>query len=359
MTDMQPKKMIILDILDILRKHTDEDHRLSQHQIQNLMESEYGMKVDRKTVRRNLSKLMEYGFPIKYRGSDFEEDAIIRNSKNGEETILTDWYYVHKFMNGELRLLIDSVLLTDGLSKKDRLSLIQRLEGLSSKYLHSEISKIDMDIYGKVLNREILMTLENIGSAIADGRQISFHYCECGLDGKLHFRLDSSGKKKQYTVNPYQVISQNGHSYLICNLPPYDDLTHFRIDRIKDCQVLDTPSKSLRMLKGFETGIRLSEYIKAHPNLWSGESVHIAFQCKQYMLNYEVNNKGYEQFKKDLRNNEKAFPWFKGELEFQDNFKVNVDHETALQQIITINSKYFSDEKERLLTFRTFPIPSV
>ena len=58
------------------------------------------------------------------------------------------------------------------------------------------------------------------------------------------------------------------------------------------------------------------------------------------MLNYEVNNKGYEQFKKDLRNNEKAFPWFKGELEFQDNFKVNVDHETALQQIITINSKY-------------------
>lgn len=285
MTDMQPKKMIILDILDILRKHTDEDHRLSQHQIQNLMKSEYGMEVDRKTVRRNLSKLMEYGFPIKYRGSDFEEDAIIRNSKNGEETILTDWYYVHKFMNGELRLLIESVLLTDGLSKKDRLSLIHRLEGLSSKYFRSEISKIDMDIYGKVLNREILMTLENIGSAIADGRQISFHYCDCGLDGKLKYRLDSNGNKKQYTVNPYQVISQNGHSYLICNLPQYDDLTHFRIDRIKDCQVLDTPSKTLRMLKGFETGIRLSDYIKSHPNLWSGEPVHIAFQCKQYMMN--------------------------------------------------------------------------
>lgn len=58
------------------------------------------------------------------------------------------------------------------------------------------------------------------------------------------------------------------------------------------------------------------------------------------MLNYEVNNKGYEQFKKDLCKNEKAFSWFKSELEFQDNFKVNVDHETALQQIITINSKY-------------------
>ena len=285
MTDMQPKKMIIIDILNILRKHTDEDHRISQQQIQNLMEKEYGMKVDRKTVRRNLSKLIEFGFPIKYRGCEYESDVITRNGRNGEETILTDWYYVHEFMNGELRLLIDSILLTDGLSKKDRISLIRRLERLSSKYFRSEISKIDMDIYGKVLNREILMTLENTGSAIADGRQISFHYCDCGIDGKLKYRHDSNGKQKQYIVNPYQLISQNGHSYLICNLPQYDDLTHFRIDRIKDCVPLDTSSKSLRMLKGFETGIKLSEYVKAHPNLWSGETAHITFQCKKFMMN--------------------------------------------------------------------------
>lgn len=292
MTDMQPKKMIILDILDILRKHTDENHRLSQQQIQNLMESEYGMKVDRKTVRRNLSKLIEFAFPIGYRGSEFESNAITRNGKSGEETILTDWYYVHEFMNGELHLLIDNVLLTDGLSKKDRISLIHRLEELSSKYFHSEISKIDMDIYGKCENREIIMTLEHIGSAISDGKQISFHYCDCGIDGKLKYRLDSNGKKKQYTVNPYQLISQNGHSYLICNLPQYDDLTHFRIDRIKDCVPLDTPLKSLRMLKGFETGIKLSEYIKAHPNLWSGKPMHITFQCKQYMMNDVVDSFG-------------------------------------------------------------------
>ena len=49
--------------------------------------------------------------------------------------------------------------------------------------------------------------------------------------------------------------------------------------------MFDEPAKSLRMLKGFETGIRLSDYIKSHPNLWSGEPVHIAFQCKQYMMN--------------------------------------------------------------------------
>ena len=203
----------------------------------------------------------------------------------GDETILTNIYCDHKFLNGELRLLIDNILLMDGLSKKDRISLICRIEGLSSKYFHSEISKIDMDIYGTIENKQIILTLEEIGSAIAEGTQVTFYYSDCGIDGEPKIRRDSNGKEKQYTVNPYQIISKNGHSYLICNLPEYHDLTHFRIDRIRDCRKTDMPSSSLRMLKGVETGIRLSEYIKSHPNLWSGTPTHITFQCKQYMMN--------------------------------------------------------------------------
>lgn len=272
MTDMQPKKMIILDILHILKKHSDKEHRLSQHDIQKLLVSEYGMKVDRKTISRNIITLVQCNYPIEY-------------GNIGDETILTNIYYDHKFLNGELRLLIDNILLMDGLSKKDRISLICRIEGLSSKYFHSEISKIDMDIYGRIENREIILTLEEIGSAIAEGTQVTFYCSDCGIDGEPKIRRDSNRKEKQYTVNPYQIISKNGHSYLICNLPEYHDLTHFRIDRIKDCRKTDVPSRSLRMLKGFETGIRLSEYIKSHPNLWSGVPTHITFQCKQYMMN--------------------------------------------------------------------------
>lgn len=293
MEDMQPKKMIILDILDILKRNTDEDHRLSQHQIQELMETEYGMKIDRKTVRKNLSKLIEFGFPIRYRGSEHENDTIIRKGKNGQdEVILTDWYYVHEFINGEIRLLIDSVLFADGLSKKDRVDLIRRLEQLSSKHFHSEISKIDMDIYGQIENREILMTLEDIGKAIAQGKQLSFHYCTCDTNGKLIKKFDKDGKPKLYTVNPYQLFSKNGHFYLICNLSQYENLTHFRVDRIKDSNVLNTSSEALRNLKGFGSGIKLSDYVKEHPNLWSGNAVHSTFQCKRYMMNDIVDSFG-------------------------------------------------------------------
>lgn len=50
------------------------------------------------------------------------------------------------------------------------------------------------------------------------------------------------------------------------------------------------------MLKGFEAGIRLSDYVEEHPNLWSGNSVHITFQCRQYMMNDVADS-----FGKDLR----------------------------------------------------------
>ena len=50
----QPKKLLILNILDILRKYTDEDHRLSQKEIAEILKNEYDMKADRKAIRRNL-----------------------------------------------------------------------------------------------------------------------------------------------------------------------------------------------------------------------------------------------------------------------------------------------------------------
>ena len=288
MNDSQHKKVIILEILHILKKHSDLDHPLKKTQIEELMQSEFDVKVDPKVVSRNLDMIYECGlFPIRYEGSEHEKEQIIDNSKHGKAKIKTNWYYDHdqEFFNGELRLLIDCVLAADGLSKRERLRLIDHLESLSSKYFLSTIKNTDMDISDNVINREIYFTLENIGNAIANGRQVSFHYCDCGIDGKLKEKRDSNGKKKLYTVNPYQIVSRNGHSYLICNLPEHDDLTHFRIDRIKGCTKTDKPATQLRTLKGFSAGIRLSDYIKTHPNLWSGTPVHISLKCKQYMMN--------------------------------------------------------------------------
>lgn len=62
----QPKKMIIINILDILKRYTDENHRLSQREIIDILEQEYDMKVDRKAVKRNLMNLIDFGYQVEY-----------------------------------------------------------------------------------------------------------------------------------------------------------------------------------------------------------------------------------------------------------------------------------------------------
>ena len=78
MAGMYPKKMMILCILEILKKYTDENHRLSQKEISDLLNKEYGMQADRKSVKANLEDLMEFDNHINYSTS-------VRRDKNGSE----------------------------------------------------------------------------------------------------------------------------------------------------------------------------------------------------------------------------------------------------------------------------------
>ena len=66
MYTIQPKKIIILNILEILNKYTDADHPMSQKQIQEKLKTEYSMPVERKAIKRNLMDLIDFGCEINY-----------------------------------------------------------------------------------------------------------------------------------------------------------------------------------------------------------------------------------------------------------------------------------------------------
>ena len=46
----QPKKMLAINILNILQKYTDAEHVLSQKEIKELLETEFDMTVERKAA---------------------------------------------------------------------------------------------------------------------------------------------------------------------------------------------------------------------------------------------------------------------------------------------------------------------
>ena len=109
MYTQQPKKLMIINILDILRRYTDKEHRLSQKEIAEILKNEYQMKADRKAVKRNLMNLIDFGYDIEYS----ETIRMTPNAKTGEleeNYILSDFYLRREFDDSELRLLIDSLL---------------------------------------------------------------------------------------------------------------------------------------------------------------------------------------------------------------------------------------------------------
>ena len=106
------KKMLNMLILDILKDYSDTEHRLTQQDIIKTLELNYGMKCDRRSVKNNILSLKEMGYDI--------------SVENG--------YFLieREFEDSELRMLIDSVLFSKTISRKQAKTIIDKLRKMSN-----------------------------------------------------------------------------------------------------------------------------------------------------------------------------------------------------------------------------------
>jgi len=276
MSNLKRKKLNFA-ILEILRQYSDEDHKLSQNDIIELLERDYDMKADRKSVKRNITSLLEMGYPI-----DFKETLRMYPNKNGEmeeSYILSDFWLDREFTDAELRLLIDSLLFSKHIPYSQCKALVEKLEGLSNRYFKSRVRFIRTLPETKPKNAQLFYTIEIMDEAIAVGKQVAFIYNEYGTDKKLHPRRD-----REYIVNPYQMAATNGRYYLIGNYDKYDNLANYRMDRITNIRLLDTPVKPKEQVKDGKQ-FSLPKHMAEHLYMFSGESIPVTFRMKKTVLN--------------------------------------------------------------------------
>lgn len=279
-----PKKTLILNILDILRRYTDEDHRLSQKEIAEILRTEYGMEVERKTIRRHLLNLIDCGYEIEYS----ESIRMVPNRKTGEleESYLwSDFYLVRDFTDAELRLLIDGLLFSKHVPYSQCRELVEKLEGLSNRYFQSRVKHIRTMPETAPQNRQLFYTIELLDEAISKGRKVCFHYTSYGLDKQRHLRSGEDGKPMEYVVSPYQMAAANGRYYLICCTDPHDNVSHYRLDRIADIRMTDEPARPARTVQGLEHGIDLPMHMAEHVYMFAGPSETVSFRMKKYLIN--------------------------------------------------------------------------
>ncbi len=289
------KKLSLFNTLDILKKYSDENHRLTQSEILEYLKNDYEMEVDRRTVKSNIMDLIDLGYEIE------SQDTIryVRNKtgKVEENTIMSNIYLVRDFTKPELRLLIDSLLFSKHLPYSQCKELVKKLETLSNKYFRANMKYICTMPEDKTNNQQIFYNIEVLDEALSKGKKVSFKYLEYGTDKKQHKKCREDGEEREYIVSPYQMVAKEGKYYLICNYDKYDDISNYRIDRITDIKIVDEKAKPFSKLKWSNgQNLNLSEYMKKHVYMYSSPDSIVKFRIVKPMISDVI-----DMFGKDVR----------------------------------------------------------
>ena len=219
------KKILNLQILNILKEHSDSKNRLTQSDIKEYLEKEYDqVGIDGRTINANIDILNEFlKDVIEYRTEKMK-------SKGSTIEKRYDYYLIRDFDESELRLVIDSILSSKSIPENQCEQLIEKLRkeaSLSFKYKKDMVKKYTS---GLKANEEIFMSIEVIGDAIEEKKKVKFKYYDYNINKEWVARKDKDAKDKIYKLTPLRMVVNNGRYYLFGVPDIYDKWKNSNVD---------------------------------------------------------------------------------------------------------------------------------
>lgn len=257
----------------ILAEYTDDQHGLAMPQIIDKLE-EAGVHADRKTLYADLEELARFGV-------DINSERIGRNT----------YYYIgaRQFELAELKILVDSVEAAKFITDEKSKALINKLSKLVSVYEAEQLQRqVELNGRVKTINRMIYNNVDVLHTAIRLAHQIRFHYCQWDLKGNLVPRNDG----KWYEVSPWCLMQNHEYYYLIGYDSENEQVKHYRVDKIKDIEVLDVPCEGAEAFRAFD----LAKYATCLFGMFSGEEERVSLECRNEMVGVII-----DRFGKDVR----------------------------------------------------------
>ncbi len=265
---MAEKKQIALAILEVLKKHSDEEHILSFREIASYLEQEYDLSIERRTLYANIAMLKEFGYDI----SCYDDNA--------------KGYYLaqRQFDRSEVLLLCNAIHASHFISSRQSDDLIRKLLETQSRYEAKDFSdKVYMPNPLKTRNKQLLYTIDTVSQAIRENRKLSFVYLRYNDRKQLVPR-----REERYIVEPRYIVYADSRAYMIVTSENHPGFIHYRLDRIRDAQVMAERS---RILKNRTDAY---EYARNKLFMYAGESRTVSFRCKEKILDQMIDLFGPE-----------------------------------------------------------------
>ncbi|MEJ9282021.1 WYL domain-containing protein [Ureibacillus thermosphaericus] len=215
----------ILAIIEYLWKYSAKQHPKSIEDILQYLEM-HQIEGGLKAVRNDLKFLTS------------EESFIkVETSQSGRNQFIHYWIADRFFEIHELRYMMDAISSARFISEEETEQIIGKLKKfvseneailLENQLVHT-FAKIDSPLFAK--------TVQTIHQAIAEKKVIQFQYGRYSVEKE--FVLSGSPDPKQYLIHPYGIIWNEEMYYLIGYNVMEEDIHHYRIDRIRDIQLLE------------------------------------------------------------------------------------------------------------------------
>ena len=283
--DLYEKNGNILYILNILKKYSDEEHMLSAAEIQRKVNEIYGVEIDPRTIRRNIN-LLKYKL-------DYDISTRDENGKG---------YYINRdpetdFEPGEVRAIIDNFSYANYIVPSIAKNIIKKCKNIQTIYENEKIK--DYQIYAndsKTENAEVIKNIEDISESIFKHKKIKFEYWKYAITNKLEKTIVSTP-----TVSPFAMIYNKQEFYLIGIKEGLTDFYNYRIDRIKNIQIL----KDNITIKKKKSEIQ--DFAESSTEMFGGKKEEIEAVCHIWLLDAIIDIFGRNVTIKKISNDEEHF----------------------------------------------------
>ena len=272
-------RLKILYILDELKQNSkqnadNEEKFMSATELINALNEKYNMNADRKSVYSYIESLIKFGYDIKKTRRGY---YLVEHYDRDEADA--------KFELPELKMIVDALSSSKFISAKKTNYIIQKLARLTDTNGNQlEQRKLYFEKAIKSDNNSVIYSIDSIYSAIMNNEQISFRYQKMEVDFNspdeklVAVTKTYDGKEKIYTQSPYALIWKNEYYYLLCYDSESDSAKTFRVDRMKDVELLDNVKRE--GAKFFEE-INISEYANTAFSMYGGETINVILRVKK------------------------------------------------------------------------------
>ena len=255
---------------EIIKKFSSEEHPLSFNEINKHMEKVCGERTNRQAVRKYIKSLRGLDVDI----SDYEE--------NGEGCYLRDRH----FEPWEQKLLIDLVCRSYSIPRKVTQRLIDKIAGLHNEYTGYALKKgFDISCTPKTVNEEVPYTMDKIRRAYLENKKVRFTCYDYDITGSLVPRK-KEGVIREYKGSPYALVNKKNCSYAVINIDLFEDLSNYRVDRMKQVEVLEEDAKPVTECMGYSKGLKIEEYAGKCFKMFVGEEVKVTLEIDKSQVNF-------------------------------------------------------------------------